>query len=94
MVADGFVLIILLVSISFFIYNKNDTVEDQEKKYITYDFNDLEKIKSYDINYLKTLNDGRNPTIYYNEDGLVKQYMESIQSNIYSLFFQYALSYN
>lgn len=79
MVADGFVLIILLVSISFFIYNKNDTVEDQEKKYITYDFNDLEKIKSYDINYLKTLNDGRNPTIYYNEDGLVKQYMESIQ---------------
>lgn len=72
MVIYGLGLIILLVGITLFIYNKNFTIEDQEKKYITYDFNDLEKIKSYDINYLKTLNDGRNPTIYYNEDGSVK----------------------
>lgn len=72
MIIGGLVLIILLVGITLFIYNKNFTIEDQEKKYITYDFNDLENIKSYDVNYIKILNDGRNPTIYYNEDGLVK----------------------
>lgn len=72
MVIDGVVLIILLTSISFFIYNKNATVEEQEKKYTTYEFNDLENIKSYDVNYLEILNDGNNPTIYYNEDGSIK----------------------
>ncbi|CDM69875.1 Hypothetical protein CM240_2758 [Clostridium bornimense] len=72
MVIDGLVLIILIVGISLFIYNKNSTGEEQKKRYTTYDFNDLENIKSYDIDYLKILNDNKNPTIYYNEDGSVK----------------------
>ena len=62
----------MLVVITLLIHNVNFFSKEKKEKYRIYNFNDLESIESYNVDRLKELNGGVNPTIYYNENGLVK----------------------